>query len=859
MKMIKKIKLGSYAVLFVIVVALSVNIAYYKKYDYAHLQSQKSTDVESDFVSIGNSQRFSNMVMAEETNNLELHINTATAEIAVFDKRSGESWYSNPPDWDKDPIANNLIKDVLRSQFEVDYFDSTRMVKHFYSYTDSAARDQFEIKSISNGIRIYYTLGDLSLGATVLPKYITKERLDTLVLDKMTDTKIIKAITQNYFEDESLEGFLTLSESAFNSELITNRIIKGFTDAGYTLDDLAYDNEISGMKLEKELQYVIIPLNITIVDDKLYVTVHGEEIEETDGIQVSSIELYPYFGAGGSNESGYMLVPNGSGSLINFNNGKSKYDSYSQTVYGNDLMAEGRTQVEVSEATKLPVFGINKGQVGILARITEGPAIAEILADVSGMGSSYNRAYARFTLRTSDMLDMSAAIDAGGTVSNMTIVEKDHFAGDMTVEYSFLPEGDSDYSGMARYYSEMLHNEGVLKTLEDDKEDIPFYLDLIGVAEKQMFLVGVPYTGHVKMTTYEQAGELLDILASYSIRNVNLRYLGWFNKGINNHSPENVKPVGALGTINEMRDLSDRLSANGGGLYPDVSFQLISANSKNYSPAKDSSRYLTGFNATVMDYERVTLRMLPWYFESSYNVVSPNVLNEVVKGFTQQYSKKIGVGNVALRDLGTILNSDKSRKYPINRDVAELLVDEQLQVLSSKYNLMISGGNQYALPYSQTLADIPTTANLYKIVDEVVPFYQMVIHGYADYTGTALNTMEGYDIKGSILHMIEYGISPHFLWSYQNSDQLVNSAHTKYYSTNYQFWMEDALEAYQTVNNVLKNVRSVRIQEHIIHKPGVRETVYENGVSIIANYTMQEAMIEDVRVGAQDFTIRGMN
>ena len=39
------------------------------------------------------------MALAAETENFKLYTDTATAEVAVYDKRSGVTVYSNPPAW----------------------------------------------------------------------------------------------------------------------------------------------------------------------------------------------------------------------------------------------------------------------------------------------------------------------------------------------------------------------------------------------------------------------------------------------------------------------------------------------------------------------------------------------------------------------------------------------------------------------------------------------------------------------------------------------------------------------------------------------------------------------------------------
>jgi hypothetical protein len=50
-------------------------------------------------------------------------------------------------------------------------------------------------------------------------------------------------------------------------------------------------------------------------------------------------------------------------------------------------------------------------------------------------------------------------------------------------------------------------------------------------------------------------------------------------------------------------------------------------------------------------------------------------------------------------------------------------------------DLMISGGNVYSLAYADELVDVPVSSNDFYITDDEIPFYQMVIHGFIDYTG----------------------------------------------------------------------------------------------------------------------------
>ena len=81
---------------------------------------------------------------------------------------------------------------------------------------------------------------------------------------------------------------------------------------------------------------ITIPLNIILADGKLKVSVDIKNTVVKSNYVPVEISIAPFFGSGGSNENGYLFVPDGSGGLINFNNKKSS-SHYKQNIYGRDL------------------------------------------------------------------------------------------------------------------------------------------------------------------------------------------------------------------------------------------------------------------------------------------------------------------------------------------------------------------------------------------------------------------------------------------------------------------------------------------------------------------------------------------
>lgn len=73
---------------------------------------------------------------------------------------------------------------------------------------------------------------------------------------------------------------------------------------------------------------------------------------------------------------------------------------------------------------------------------------------------------------------------------------------------------------------------------------------------------------------------------------------------------------------------------------------------------------------------------------------------------------------------------------------------------------MINMGNEYAAVYSDMITNMDLQGSEYSILDEYVPFYQMAVHGYINYTGEALNLVG--NMEDELLRSAEYGAGLYF-------------------------------------------------------------------------------------------------
>ena len=224
--------------------------------------------------------------------------------------------------------------------------------------------------------------------------------------------------------------------------------------------------------------------------------------------------------------------------------------------------------------------------------------------------------------------------------------------------------------------------------------------------------------------------------------------------------------------------------------------------------------------------------------------------------------KKIGkydIGGISLRDLGNELHSDKKRTHIIDREAALDVVTAALgDMKNTGKNILLNAGNDYAFGYADDMINVPLSSNDYYIIDETVPFYEMLIHGYIDYAGSVINLSDTYEKSDIVLNLVENGAAPHFMFSWENSSDIKTTALNRFYSTSYENWKDDAVAIYNEVNGALKYVTGAAMIKHETLDSGVKAVTYSNGVVIYINTGNSDKTVNGVTVPAKGYLVGGV-
>ncbi len=556
-----------------------------------------------------------------------------------------------------------------------------------------------------------------------------------------------------------------------------------------------------------------------------------------------TIELLPFFGAAGLDQEGYMFVPDGSGSLIYLNNEKTGESSYLGRVYGDD---PGKEPVETSDRGRiqdiiLPVFGLKEEDKSFLAIIEKGAAFASIHATIAERRNAYNYIYPSFNISYAS--NKSFEFGDIGTMGVNAYSERLPET-DIVLRYKFFSGKDADYVGMANKYREYLIEKNNLEINEPEEKDIPLNIDIIGSVPINRPVLGISRKVEFPFTTYKQAQEMIESLMENNINQFNIKYSGWLSGSIYNDFPDSVNRISDLGNNEEFTSFIEFTKNHNIGLYPAVEFLNVYDYNwrNNFTSRKHASRYLSNqvgyklnYNPASFQYER----------EDAPILISTDHLEYVMGSFIDDFSN-YQIDGLSLNYMGSQLHSNNYRDdvKMIDRQQAADYISENLQKYSdSGYDIMVSGGNSYVLPYVSHVINMPISSSKRYFTDESIPFAQIALRGLVNYSGGPINHAK--NIKEIILKSIEVGASPFFQLGYENQSLLKESQFHDFHSLEFANWSEELIRIYHEANDVLKYVYNQPIVGHKQVKDNVFVTSYKNGKSIIVNYNKNKIEYND--------------
>lgn len=799
-----------------------------------------------------------------ENESLKLELDGDTTTFALKNKKTGEVWYSNPSDLAKHP-AEGKNKNILQSTLLVQYSNKTDNRVDIDNYSKSIKNKNYTIEEVKGGLKVNYTIGEVGK-LYKCPPAATESRMNEF-LTKM-DESSQKLIKRNYvyYNYDDLSGTeLDDAESKFPDikkepvyelrENITDSFAKQIEDAfakvGYTDED--YKKDASTFEIQESKQKPVFNVSVyyMLEGTEFVVKVPMEEIQYRSIYPIVEISVLPYMGAGSTEDQGYVLIPDGVGGIINFNNGKTGQQTYTSDMYGWDY---GISRMMVVDETKsnFPMFAIAKNGTSMICASEEGSAYSIVRADISGKGNDYNYGRFAYNLIHGETMDISSKSDTTVRIFESSLPKEN-----ITQRYMF--SNTDDYVKLASTYRNYLFSR-YPELQKQEKSNLSMTVEMLGAVDNIEHILGFPITKSQALTTYKEAKDILSELVDAGVNpeNMNAKYSGWFNTGTNQTTANKMKLVSRLGSKSDLKDLASFASSKQIDLFMDGSFNYVLKDKAldGFMENRDAAKYVSREIAEVYGIWAVTFKPDKDNNKSSnYFLTKPGYAKTSLENFVKTISD-YGTKNVSLQDYGRKLAGDYNPKNRVSREAnMNMQMNSMSTLKSSGSKLMINEGNQYAVPYADVVTNINFNNKKINLIDEAVPFYTIALHGVVNYTGDAINLAEDYETN--MLKSVETGAGLYFVFMEQPTSVLQKGWSTQYFACNFDEWKADAVQTYERFNKELSDIYNQYIVEHKKLANGVYLTKYESGKTTVVNYNYNNYNYNGKTIPKRDFITIG--
>ncbi|MBR4501196.1 MAG: hypothetical protein IKP22_04830 [Clostridia bacterium] len=555
-------------------------------------------------------------------------------------------------------------------------------------------------------------------------------------------------------------------------------------------------------------------LTVTIPQDKI---INGE----TDGHRytVSTFTLYPFLGYSvlGQDE-GYMIIPDGQGALIELKDNEKRFSSpFDRPVYGTNIGIEDTVNSRWtvgSEPVIMPVFGMvhTAKQIGFLGVIEQGDNAARIRAYPNGANNlNFDWVSAKYTYR---MVYKQPTGPSSGAVDMLT---EDTRRFDI-VQHFLLADGeDATYAGLACAWRDYMEEKGFFAHADTER---PFdvEVDFLGV-ERENDVLGKT---DVVMTSFQQAGEILESMKTDGVDHASVVFRGWQSNGLTGGVPTSYSPAGSLGGGGGLEALNRKCTGLGMGFSLEADF--LSLNTETHP----TLTYSAFKKITSQTWSRPTFG--PVYATMYY--LAPE-RSKAVAGDTLNAMSSAGIPGVQLTGI-TQLMADYyyQNHYQESGKLAQAYRD--IAALAAKdFSVTLKSANAYLWPYAGALNDLPVTGSDYAYVSRDVPLLAIALSGkmpaYLEYVNFQANAHKFF------LRLAEQGTRPCFLLTMEDPIKLQNTNSSDIYSARWDLYRVTLAMWYSQLKELHRDIDGASIVAHDMAGDITRVT-WSNGVKVYLNY-----------------------
>jgi hypothetical protein len=474
-----------------------------------------------------------------------------------------------------------------------------------------------------------------------------------------------------------------------------------------------------------------------------------------------------------------------------------------------------------------------------MSYLSSGAEQAVINAYSSSIVTPYNWTSASFVYRDFYYQYASAAQDiSSGVLLNQVLPN----AINPAVRFVLLGGEDAGYTGMAARFKSILMDDGILTPIGDGKTAGDLHASIL-VADNRKALIG---RNVVMMTEAGQALDMIQRLRELASGGIRVELDGYQKGGLTTQPPKLGRLMGGDGAWKTVFESFDSLNAR---LYLKRDYYRVYGGATGYSRSEialNSSEQLAGMH-NEKNISRGSISSKEYMY---YRFLHPEAVGRLLES-DQKRLDDLGVDGLSFDTVGQILNSVYGDNALSRTEVAAAY---RSQLLSTDRDIALHDPSLYLWLCSQVFFDMPTDQTGYMIASHPVPFFPLVLSGCAELYASYANFQA--DMEGYLLRVLEYGLRPSYLLTWEDAWRLMRTDSRWIYSSQWDVWKTRIEEHMAFLEEGFNAVRGAEFVGHHSLGKELFVSIYSNGAAVYVNYGDRAAEADGIIIPPRGYAVR---
>ena len=600
----------------------------------------------------------------------------------------------------------------------------------------------------------------------------------------------------------------------------TDKAILSYANDNTIIADVFFEEAGIALQIEYRLE-----------NDNISIIVLFESIIEANrDFELQTINLHPFLGASRGEQDGFIFVPSGPGAIIDLNYITRARQPFSGTVFGDDIGFHGNSinmrtsQLRPPNNITLPVYGIGYNNNALMSVITSGYEHSTIDAYSSGIITPYNWVGATFRYRG---LHTMAFLSTG---SQMNQVVPNQI--DIRLELFVLSEESANYHGMARRLQVFFADNNIIKPLTAPHGDI---FANIFAADNESVLIG---RRTITMSSPEQILEMANNLFDIAQNGLRMEVIGYKRGGFTNQSPYLTS---LIGSDSDWRRLNNSFNDNNYIFFHRDYMRAFTSSIRRWHIAQNISEELMSMHND----NRIHMGAFIDYSVLSF--LNPHISQRI---FERDRFDRFDIQGISFDSMGQILNSIHGRHKHTRGEMIQFYRD---MLETRDLNYAFHRPNIYMWDKSQIMFDMPITSSDFTIISHSVPFVPILLSGHSELFAVYANFQPSH--IDYLLKLVEFNMRPSYMLTWECPTLLFNTESNWINSSQWEIWQSQIIRDIEFLQDAWQG--DALFIEHRQVSTGIYESVFDNGNTIIVNYTNTPFITDDgVLVESRNYIVR---